>query len=223
MTRVKVKICGITRLDDALMAVDYGVDLLGFNFYPGSKRYIEPAQAANICRDLKDHFRKKCPTLIGLFVNLPAEQMQAIMAQVPLDGIQLSGDEPPAAVQQWDGRAFRSIRPTSVEQAADEVQAYSIQPVSDRLPALLLDAYQPGAYGGTGVQAADDIAQAVIARVPRLLLAGGLTPDNVGERVRTLRPWGVDVASGVESGQPGVKDAAKVKAFIEAVWQAETP
>ncbi|MCA9913445.1 MAG: hypothetical protein KC496_08845, partial [Anaerolineae bacterium] len=119
------------------------------------------------------------------------------------------------------GIAFKAIRPMNQTMALEDVEYFSHHlPQDDRVPSLLLDAYHPKLFGGTGEQASTEVALAVKARVQRLMLAGGLTPDNVGERVSAIRPWGVDVASGVESGTSGVKDLEKVRAFITAAKNA---
>ena len=112
--------------------------------------------------------------------------------------------------------AFKSLRPPSAEAAQRDAQIYVLgERANEHLPSLLLDAWHPELYGGSGEQTPDDVARAALGKVPRLMLAGGLNPENVAERVRSLRPWGVDVASGVESA-PGVKDAGKMRAFIAA-------
>lgn len=214
---MKVKICGITQLEDAHMAVEAGADMLGFNFYSQSKRYIEPEKARELCETLRQLFGTDCPLLGGVFVNEIVSNIQSIRNSVGLDFVQLSGDESDSVMAELHGLAFKAIRPSTVSQALEDVTYFEPYfPTDERLPSLLLDAYHPNEYGGTGLQAADETALAVKARVPRLMLAGGLTPENVASRIRALSPWGVDVASGVEGDQPGIKDHAKVKAFIKA-------
>ena len=215
----RVKICGVTALADALLAARAGADMLGLNFFPDSPRYLLPVQAADICATLRAELAGNCPVLVGVFVNEAPQRMAAICAQVGLDGAQLSGDETPDDLRspQLAGlHAFKSLRPRSVAGAQEQARRYCMSPnCAEELPALLLDAWHPDLYGGSGVQASEDVARTLIDQVPRLMLAGGLNPVNVGERVRALQPWGVDVASGVERA-PGVKDAGKLRAFIAA-------
>ncbi len=215
----KVKICGITRQEDALFAAKAGADMLGFNFYRQSPRYVTPEAAADICNILRAELGADCPVLVGVFVNELVSKISAITAQAGLQLAQLSGDESDAMLAELRGIGFKGIRPMNLQMALDDVQYFSkTMPSSDRAPSLLLDAYHPKLYGGTGEQASVEVALAVKERVPRLMLAGGLTPENVAGRVEAIQPWGVDVASGVElPDQPGVKDADKVCAFITAV------
>jgi phosphoribosylanthranilate isomerase len=213
----KVKICGITTLDDASFAVEAGADMLGFNFYPKSKRYITPQAAAQIGYRLREKYSDSRPLLVGVFVNEVIATMLEIKAVAGLDALQLSGDETTATLLALEGVGFKAIRPAGLIQALEDVKKFAL-PVAtpDYLPSILLDAYHPDEYGGTGLQAADEIAQMVRSQVPRLMLAGGLTPENVAARVATVQPWGVDVASGVESEQPGIKDHARIQTFIQA-------
>jgi phosphoribosylanthranilate isomerase len=218
MTGIRVKICGVTTLEDARYAAELGADMLGFNFYRKSPRYITPQDARTICAALRSDFGDRCPLLVGVFVNELVSTVAEFIEKAGLHAAQLSGDESVEMLTELRGKAFKSIRPMNREQALDDVRYYAPRfPVDERFPSLLLDAYHPELYGGTGEQAADDVIAAVKELAPRLMLAGGLTPENVAERVRAVQPWGVDIASGVEpEGQPGVKDAAKVRAFIEA-------
>lgn len=218
----KVKICGLTTLDDALMAADAGADLLGFNFYKPSPRYIAPDDAAKLCNALRAELGPDCPVLVGIFVNELVSQVSAITTQVGLNFAQLCGDESDAMLAELHGIGFKAIRPANLHMALDDVQYFSkTMPASERAPSLLLDAYHPKLYGGTGETASIEVALAVKEQVPRLMLAGGLTPENVAGRVDAIRPWGVDVASGVEvQDRPGIKDAAKVRAFIQVAKEA---
>jgi phosphoribosylanthranilate isomerase len=210
---MKVKICGITNLDDALAAVDCGADLLGFNFYPPSPRHIFPQDCASIVSGL--HRYRSEITLVGVFVNAPVEQIRRIQIACDLDLAQLSGDEPPEALQRLDGRAFKGLRHEDQNALIQLIQQYPERPEP---PAYLIDAYRPGQYGGTGHTISWGLAAWVSLHTP-LLLAGGLTPDNVARAVHQVRPWGVDVASGVESG-PGRKDVQKMRAFITTAKSA---
>ncbi|MCU0495860.1 MAG: phosphoribosylanthranilate isomerase [Anaerolineae bacterium] len=209
-----VKICGITRLEDALIAVEAGADMIGLNFYPRSKRYLAPERALEIRQTIGDRV-----LWIGVFVNESADQIRVIMDQVGLDYAQLSGDEPIETLAPLSKRAFKAIRPTEMRQALDETVCFHLD-TDVRFPTLLLDAYHPGEYGGTGIQAADPIAVAIREKTTRLMLAGGLTPENVAQRIKAVRPWGVDVASGVENGIAGVKEAYKIHEFIRQAKEA---
>lgn len=219
---VKVKICGITRFEDALAAAEAGADLLGFNFYKKSPRYIAPEDAAAICDALRAQTGAACPILVGVFVNEVVGVISAITRKAGLNCAQLHGDESEAMLKELYGIGFKAIRPMNLAQALDDVNYFMPQfPTDERWPSLLLDAYHPNLYGGTGEQASTEVALAVKAQVPRLMLAGGLTPENVFGRVQAVQPWGVDTASGVEAqGQPGVKEVSKIHAFINAVRQS---
>jgi phosphoribosylanthranilate isomerase len=199
----KIKICGIKTAKDALAAMDAGADMLGFNFYPKSPRYIDPG----ICRDIMSVMRKYAHiTYVGVFVNASLAEIRATMETCALTLAQLHGDEPSEMLNSLYGRAFKAFRgiPESLNGFARE-----------DAPAFLVDASVKGAYGGTGIKADWSGAAQLAAQYP-LLLAGGLTPENVAEAVRRVKPWGVDVASGVESS-PGVKDPVKMDAFVRAI------
>ncbi len=214
-----IKICGIATIEDALISAE--ADMLGLNFYKPSPRYIEPQKA----REMVDKFRERlgddCPVLVGVFVNETADFMQSIMDTVGLDFVQLSGDESPDVLNQLGNRAFKAIRPVDMEAALRDVDVYGNGTIH-RAPTILVDAYHPNLYGGTGEQTNVDVALTIKSKTERMMLAGGLASENVGERVRAIRPWGVDVASGVEiDGLPGVKDADKIRAFIDAIRNLE--
>ena len=208
----KIKICGIKTLTDALSAIEAGADYLGFNFYPKSVRFIEKEMCAEITSVLKrEHPQIK---LVGVFVNLPVEEVKAILETCHLDLAQLHGDETPEILESFNGKAFKAIRLSST--SIDESVFPFLKSVPESAsPAFLIDAAVKGVYGGSGVTA-DWSAAAELAKKYSLLLAGGLTPENVADAVRQVKPWGVDVASGVES-TAGVKDASKMKAFVQAV------
>jgi phosphoribosylanthranilate isomerase len=213
-----VKICGVTTPDDALAAARAGADLIGLNFYPPSPRYLTPERAAQIAGGLRDALGAACPLLGGVFVDEAPEHVQAIRETVGLDFVQLSGDEPVGDLIALGGCAVKALRPRTQDEALELAALYRPHaPQSDALPALLVDAYHPDLYGGTGEQASVEVAAAVRAVTPRLMLAGGLTPENVAERIRMIQPWGVDVASGVEGSIKGRKDADRMWAFVEAV------
>ncbi len=215
----RVKICGVTTAGDALAAARAGADMLGLNFYPPSPRYLTPKHAQEIASRLRSELGERTPALIGVFVNEAASRIADICEEIGLDAAQLSGDEAPEVLRVPALRhtpAFKSLRPRNADAAQAEARLYDLaNPASERLPSLLLDAWHPDLYGGSGELTPDDVARAVQAEVPKLMLAGGLNPDNVADRVCSLRPWGVDVASGVESA-PGVKDARMVRAFVAA-------
>ena len=199
----KIKICGIKTVEDALAAMNAGADLLGFNFYPKSPRYISVGQ----CRDVMSVMRKYGQiTYVGVFVNASVDEIRATMDTASLSLAQLHGDETPEMVRALDGKGFKAFRGVP-----DRLSGFA----REDAPALLVDASVKGSYGGTGMTADWKSAAELSKQIP-LLLAGGLTPENVADAVRQVRPWGVDVASGVESS-PGVKDAAKMKAFVQAV------
>jgi phosphoribosylanthranilate isomerase len=206
---MKVKICGLTRLEDALAALDAGADLLGFNFHPASPRYIETAACAQMVSELRKRGVKT--VLVGVFVNRPAGEIAAVLDACHLDLAQLSGDEPPETLAALGRRAFKALR---ARDAQGLEESWRVYPMRTSPPACLVDAYRPGLYGGTGQLADWSLAGRLARRAP-ILLAGGLTPENVAEAIRQVRPWGVDVASGVEAS-PGRKDPARVLAFIRA-------
>ncbi len=205
MSAVRVKVCGITRLEDALLAVRLGADALGFNFWPRSKRYLAPAAAREIIRRL--------PPLVasvGVFVDPTREEVLRAAEASGIQVVQLHGDEPPALCAALPLPVLKAIR---VRDAAslEAIGAY------EAAAGILLDTASPG-YGGSG--ATFDWALAALAAAARpLVLAGGLGPDNVAEAVRIVRPFAVDVASGVESA-PGIKDGLRMRRFIEAAKEA---
>jgi len=198
---VKVKICGITDRDDALHAAACGADALGFVFYAASPRYVPPEQAREIIAALPPFV-----TRVGLFVNENPGRIREIAGQCGLDALQLHGDELPQDCLLPPYRVIKGVRP----QRADDLEQLADYPVA----ALLVDAAVPGQFGGTG-QRADWLLAGRLAARQRVILAGGLQPENVAAAVRQVRPYGVDVASGVESA-PGKKDPERVAAFIRA-------
>lgn len=203
---VRVKICGVTRLEDALLAVRLGADALGFNFWPGSKRFLAPAAAREIVRRLPP-----LVTAVGVFVNATQDEVLRAVAASGVQVAQLHGDEPPALCGALPLPVVKAIR---VRDAAslDALAAYD-----GLVGAILLDSASPG-YGGSGATFDWTLAAAAAAARP-VILAGGLGPDNVAEAVRAVRPFAVDVASGVESA-PGLKDGELMRRFIEAAKEA---
>jgi phosphoribosylanthranilate isomerase len=196
---IKVKICGITNLEDALTAIDAGADALGFVFHPKSPRHVFPEQAAAIIRHLPPFMQT-----VGLFVDEPLDMVNATVDQCGLDLVQLHGVEKPGYCDSVRRRVIKTFRVKDIT---------SLEPMRDyRVAAFLLDAWSPAAHGGTGQTFNWEIASCA-AQSNRIILAGGLTPENVAEAVRNVRPYGVDVSSGVESG-PGKKDSCRIFDFI---------
>lgn len=198
---IRVKICGITNLRDALLAVDSGADALGFVFYEESPRRVTPEATAAIVAELPPFVSK-----VGVFVNSPLETVERIMSYCRLDLAQLHGAETPAFCRALFPKVIKAFR-VSGRQGLGEVADYSAS-------AYLLDAYDPEAVGGTGKTFDWELARTVSA-AHRVILAGGLTPANVGQAVALVKPYGVDVSTGVESS-PGKKDAGLLRAFIRA-------
>ena len=201
--RTRIKICGIREPDHARIAAEEGADAIGLNFFHDSPRHVDPVRAARIAKGLPPYVMA-----VGLFVNSGADEIRLILEEVPLDLLQFQGDEPPEFCEQF-GRPY--VRAVRMETGTDLVE-YSSRYSGAK--ALLLDAHVPGQRGGTG-QVFD---WNVIPRkhpVP-LILSGGLTSENVGRAIREVRPWAVDVSSGVESSR-GVKDPAKIVEFIRSV------
>jgi len=195
----RVKICGITTVEDGLHAARCGADALGLVFYPKSSRCVTPEQARKIIEALPP-----LVTTIGLFVNHSAVEIADIARFCGLDVLQLHGDETPEQCQLPPWRVVKALRVRDEDSLA-ELAAY-------RVSALLLDTWRPDSYGGTGHRFNWQLAVQAAQQRP-IILAGGLTPANVAEAVRTVRPYGVDVSSGVESA-PGRKDPELVAAFV---------
>lgn len=199
-----LKICGITRVEDARHAVQHGATALGFVFWPRSPRCVDPAAVAEIVKDLPE-------TVItaGVFVNEASEQIARTMEKAGLTHVQLHGDEP---VSYGDVLTWPILRSVTLDTSAAVASAWPADTT------LLLDAADSERRGGTG-QAVDWGKAAALARTYRVVLAGGLTPENVGEAIVTVRPFGVDVSSGVEDA-PGVKNPEKVSRFLANALKA---
>lgn len=195
---VKVKICGITNLEDALAAVEAGADALGFVFFEKSPRAITPEQAAAIIRRLPPFVQ-----VVGLFVNEQVAVINKIADQCGLDIVQLHGEETPEFCTGVKRRIIKAFRVRD-QSSLDQIGEYDVA-------ACLLDTWCPTAHGGTGKTFNWEIAAAAAAS-RCIILAGGLTPENVAEAVKAVRPYGVDVSSGVESA-PGCKDRRKMFEF----------
>jgi len=209
MSMVRVKICGITNAADALAAIDAGANQLGFNFYANSPRNISKPEAAKI--------RPQLPTkvkAVGIFVNaLPAE-VTAMQKSLKLDAAQLHGDESPETAAE----IARSVAVIKAFRVDSDFPLATLDEYPDAF-AYLLDAANAGQYGGTGHTTDWDVARRAAAQ-HRIILAGGLKVENVAAAVRIVRPYGVDVASGVES-KPGKKDHGRLREFIQEVRRAE--
>lgn len=222
---VRIKICGVTLAEDAAAVAALGADLLGLNFWPRSKRYLDPRRAPEIAaaaRGGRSGAGAIAPCrIVGVFVNASADEIAAIHAAVRLDVVQLHGDERPrdvteiaqrlraeggAAVEVWKAVAAGEL--ASVERLDEWTDA----------AAILLDAPSAG-RGGSGLTIDPEVVRHAQRLHParRLVLAGGMRPDNVAAAIAAARPWAVDTASGVEAGTPGIKDAAKLAAFVRAV------
>ena len=199
----KIKICGIKTIPDALVAVHAGTDLIGFNFYPKSPRYVDVGMCRNIMSVMRQIGKVTC---VGVFVNASIAEILATMDTLGLNLAQLHGDETPEMLKALNGKALKAFR--GIPSTIDGFER-------QEAPAFLVDAAVKGVYGGSGVTADWDGAAELAKKYP-LLLAGGLTPENVAAAVSRVQPWGVDVASGVESAL-GEKDARKMKAFVKAV------
>lgn len=200
---VKVKICGLTRAEDAMLAADLGASALGLVLWPGSPRFIDPFDACRLVRELPPFV-----STVGIFVDQPSDYVRGVASLVKLTAVQLHGRETLDYITKLRIRVIKTV-PLVEGSSAD---------AADRLPrnvTILLDAHDPVKFGGTGRQVNWTLA-AAIARRRRVILSGGLRPDNVGEAIETVRPYAVDVSSGVEQ-KPGIKDAAKLHAFLEAV------
>ncbi len=209
---VRGKSCGLTRVDEAVACVQAGADLIGLNFHSGSARFVDLARAREIIAAIA-----RPAQAVGLFVNRPADEVARIADQLGLVHVQLHGDEPPDDLRVLDRFSIiRAFRLGSVADIGAMNEYLERARAAGRSPdAVLVDAHVPGRVGGTATLVAEDVL-AKIPPLPHLILAGGLTPENVAERVARARPWMVDVASGVESS-PGRKDAVMVAAFIQAV------
>jgi phosphoribosylanthranilate isomerase len=212
MSRLFVKVCGITTADSGQTAADAGADAIGFVFWPMSPRRVDVDRAAGLSRDLPPFLLR-----VGVFVDASRDEMARIADQVGLDLLQLHGEEPPEALAGLPRRALKAVR-VGTGFVLDEATRYV-----GRAAGLLVDTRLAGETampGGSGVPFDWALVKGLAGRVPFLMLAGGLTPDNVEAAVAAVRPQAVDVSSGVES-LPGRKDPARVRAFVAAARRAE--
>ena len=201
--RIRTKICGITRVEDALVAAQAGVDAIGLVFYSKSPRAVSVAQAEKIIAALPPFV-----STVGLFVNAPRAEIETLLSQLPLDVLQFHGDETPVDCEGFSRPYYRALRmQPGVDIAARAAQYSAAQ-------GILLDAWVPGIHGGTGERFDWSVIPDNLAKP--LILAGGLNADNVSQAMQQVQPWAVDVSGGVESS-PGLKDADKMRKFLYAV------
>jgi len=201
--RTRVKICGITRVEDALSAVELGADAIGLVFYASSPRYVTIAQAAEISALLPPFV-----SVVALFVNPTQQEVNAVLNNVKIDLLQFHGDESAAECAQYGLPYLKAIRVKSDTNLIQYAQTY----ISAK--ALLLDAHSDAAFGGTGQVFDWNLIPKQMTKP--IILAGGLTPDNVKEAIQQVQPYAVDVSGGVEQAK-GIKDSTKIAAFMDAV------
>lgn len=206
MTVVRSKICGITRIEDALAAVEAGADAIGLVFYAKSPRAVDAERAAAILRALPPFV-----STVGLFVDMPRPQLQRLLQQVPLDLLQFHGDESPEDCEGFGRPYIKALR----VRPGDDVAAVMAPYVGAR--GILLDTFVEGVPGGTGASFDWSLVPRGAARP--IILAGGLNAENVAAAIRQVRPYAVDVSGGVEAAK-GIKDAGRVRAFLQAVRSA---
>ena len=202
-----MKICGITRIEDALAAARCGAHAIGLVFYRLSPRYVAPDRAGKIIRALPPFV-----TAVGLFVDAPAQEVRAVLAQAPVSLLQFHGAESPAFCRQFGLPYMKAVRVRAGVDLLQYAQDYH------DAKALLLDAFVDGVRGGTGATFDWSLVPETL-RLP-IVLSGGLIADNVAEAIRAVHPWAVDVSSGVEA-EKGIKDAVKIAAFMSGVRNAD--
>ena len=205
--RTRIKICGITRPEDGLIAAHAGADAIGLVFYPPSPRAVTIEQAQAIVEQLPPFV-----TVVGLLVNEPREKIQQILQQVPIDLLQFHGDETPAMCEGYGRPWIKAVRMREGIDLTATAEVYA------GARGLLLDAYEPNRPGGTGCLF--DWQRIPTELAGHIILAGGLNPDNVETAVRTVRSWAVDVSGGVETAK-GIKGAEKITAFIRGVKRGD--
>ncbi|MRH78752.1 phosphoribosylanthranilate isomerase [Spiribacter sp. C176] len=199
--RTRIKICGITRPEDGVMAAELGADAIGLVFYPPSQRHVDIARAAEIAAVVPP-----LVSVVGLFLDANTEQVEDVLSAVPIDLLQFHGGESAEFCAQFGRRYIKSVGMAG----GDPAEVAAAHP---HALALLLDGHAPGAAGGSG-----DVFDwgRKLPTSHRIIVAGGLRPDNVAQAVKMIKPWGVDCSSGVESS-PGIKDSSKMAAFTQEV------
>ncbi len=205
--RTRIKICGITRVDDAHAAIAAGVDAIGLVFYPRSPRCLDTESARSIVDQLPP-----LVTVVGVFMDQPIEQVREMADQASLDILQLHGDETPEQCRRYGRPYIKGVR------MRDDVDLTAIAHAYSDCRGLLLDTFKPGIEGGTGEPFSWKRIPAKLTKP--VILAGGLNPANVGEAIETVRPFAVDVSSGVEKAK-GVKDSREIERLVSAVWAAD--
>lgn len=212
--RTKVKICGITNLEDARFVSGALADFIGFIFYPDSPRYVDPAKAGAIINWLEG------PEKVGVFVNQPLDDVQRIATQTGLDFVQLHGDESVEYCNLMDKKVIKAFH-IGPETRADTIKS-DIEPYLDSVDYLLFDTKLPGQWGGTGVSFDWELLNEIGDMKP-FFLSGGLKTDTIRDAIKTARPFAVDLSSGVEES-PGLKDFSKIEEFFEEmrdIWELQ--
>ena len=207
MRRTRVKICGITRPDHASVAAGAGADAIGLMFYEPSPRYVTPARARAVCAALPP-----LVSVVGVFVNPQPGEIETVVEGLPVDLLQFHGEEPPELCARTGKPYVKAVRVRSRDDIVKAAARYT------DARALLLDAHHDALWGGTGSRFDWSVVPAVVGRP--IVLAGGLTPANVADAIRLVRPFAVDVSGGVESA-PGEKDAESIERFMKEVASAE--
>jgi phosphoribosylanthranilate isomerase len=206
MKRTRVKICGITRVEDAISAINAGADAIGLVFYAQSPRFVTIEQAQKIVAAIPPFV-----SVVGLFVNAPKAEIEAVLSKVRLDILQFHGDESPSDCEQIKMPYYKAIR----VKAGTNLLQYAVEFNSAK--ALLLDAFSETAFGGTGQTFDWNLIPKNMTKP--IILAGGLSAENVAKAIQQVRPYAVDVSGGVESAK-GIKDVAKIAAFMQAVKES---
>jgi phosphoribosylanthranilate isomerase len=218
VNRVLVKVCGVRTPDDARVAADVGADLIGLVFAPSSRRVTVDAAA-----DIADGVRSRtvpAPALVGVFVNETVAQVAAIGERLDLAAVQLHGDEPPETIAAINRPVVKALR--LGDSGLDDARRAAERYLACTVPAiaLLVDSHVPGRYGGTGTRGNWELTARLAEEYP-VILAGGLYSENVTAAIESVRPLGVDVSSGVETG--GIKDHDRIRAFVGAARRADAP
>ncbi len=220
-----IKICGITNQADLLAAIEIGADMVGFIFHPNSPRAVTPDQVANLTAILRGLDAPRIPLCVGVFVDPNPSELPRVLSVCRLGAAQIHRASPEKLRQiafATNGAFYPALQAQTFEEITAGLAHFSDETPSAPpwLPQVLLDAYHPTLAGGTGSRADLDLARRAAKTISRFMLAGGLTPENVGGTVRAVRPWAVDVSSGVEA-RPAVKDHDKLRAFVAAVRAAD--